>query len=757
MSLTTPDASHSVQLDIEGMTCASCAGRVEKSLNELPGVTATVNYATEQATVWAQAPDLDSLVAQVEKSGYRARSTSEATGPRPDRVAQLRRRVVISAAFTVPVVVLSMVPPFQFPGWQWVVAALALPVAFWGAWPFHRSAWVNAKHRAATMDTLVSIGVLAAVGWSFYALFFGGAGAIGMTMQMHLFSPPGEVGNEVYFEVAAAVTTFILLGRFLETRAKRDAGAALQALLSAGAHEARILREVPGPDGPIALEQVIPIDQLSVGTLCVVRPGDRIPTDGIVREGQSAVDRSLVTGESVPVEVNPGDSVIGGTINAHGRLVIQATRVGADTHLARMATIVERAQNGKARAQRLADAISSVFVPIVIVLALLTLAGWLIWGPSAEWAFRAAVATLIIACPCALGLATPTALLAGTGRGAELGILLSGPEALEQSRHVDTVVMDKTGTLTTGEMSVVRTEIADAVEDEFWQVLLGVEAASSHPIADAVRSAHPEITPAVVSDSVAHAGFGVSATHGGKAVMAGKRAWLQAEGVEIPKELSAVVDQDESSGFTGVWLAVEGVAWGAVFLSDAAKPAARATVDALRQQGNDVVLLTGDSAGAAHRVAAELGIDTVIAEVTPEGKVEAVQNLQAAGHRVAMVGDGVNDAPALATANVGIALGSGTDQAMSAGDITITRGDIEQVPIALLLARKTLNTIRGNLFWAFAYNVIALPLAMAGLLNPLIAGAAMAFSSVFVVSNSLRLRGFRATTSGTSRAQIQRD
>lgn len=756
MSLVTPDASHSVQLDIEGMTCASCAGRVEKSLNQLPGVTATVNYATEQATVWAETPDLESLVAQVEKSGYKARSSAETTGPRPDRVAQLRRRVVISALFTVPVVVFSMVPPLQFPGWQWVVAALALPVAVWGAWPFHRSAWVNAKHRAATMDTLVSIGVLAAMGWSFYALFFGGAGVIGMTMQMHLLSPPGEVGNEVYFEVAAAVTTFILLGRFLETRAKRDAGAALQALLSAGTHEARILREVPGPDGQIELEQVVPIEQIRVGALCVVRPGDRIPTDGLVREGQSAVDRSLVTGESVPVEVHPGDSVIGGTLNSHGRLVIEATRVGADTHLARMATIVERAQNGKARAQRLADSISSVFVPIVIVLSLLTLAGWLIWGPSAEWAFRAAVATLIIACPCALGLATPTALLAGTGRGAELGILLSGPEALEQSRHVDTVVMDKTGTLTTGRMSVVQAEIEGVSASEFWEMLLGVEAASSHPIADALRAEHPDITPALVTDSAAHAGFGVSASYGGKAVMAGSRGWLQSESVDIPSALAAPGD-DQSSGFTGVWLAVEGVAWGAVFLSDAVKPQARSTIDALRQHGNDVVLLTGDSAGAAYRVAAELGIDTVIAEVTPEGKVEAVQNLQAAGHRVAMVGDGINDAPALATANVGIALGSGTDQAMSAGDITITRGDIEQVPTALLLARKTLNTIRGNLFWAFAYNVVALPLAMAGVLNPLIAGAAMAFSSVFVVSNSLRLRGFRATTAGTSRVRSRRD
>ena len=757
MSLITPDASHSVQLDIEGMTCASCAGRVEKGLNDLPGVTATVNYATEQATVWAEAPDLEKLVAQVEKTGYRARSSSESTGPRPDRVAELRRRVILSALFTVPVVVLSMVPPLQFPGWQWVVAALALPVAAWAAWPFHRSAWVNAKHRAATMDTLVSIGVLAAMGWSFYALFFGGAGVIGMTMQMHLFAPPSEVGNEVYFEVAAAVTTFILLGRYLETRAKRDAGAALQALLRAGAHEARVLREVPGPDGPISLEQVVPIDQLAVGAMCVVRPGDRIPTDGIVREGQSAIDRSVVTGESVPVEVEPGDSVIGGTINAHGRLVVEATRVGADTHLARMATIVERAQNGKARSQRLADSISGVFVPIVMVLSVLTLAGWLIWGPSAEWAFRAAVATLIIACPCALGLATPTALLAGTGRGAELGILLSGPEALEQSRHVDIVAMDKTGTLTTGQMTVVGTAVHGVSEDELWNTLLAVEQSSSHPIAEALRRERPGAVVGTVTESRAHAGFGVSAVHDGKRVWAGRQSWLVQQGQAVPDELADQVDTETQAGYTGVWLAVEGVVWGAVFLSDEPKDTALATVNALRHQGVQVVLLTGDSQGAASRVAELLGIETVIAEVTPEGKVEAVSALQAQGHRVAMVGDGINDAPALATAHVGIALGSGTDQAMSAGDITITRGDIDQVPTALLLARKTLNTIRGNLFWAFAYNVIALPLAMAGVLNPLIAGAAMAFSSVFVVSNSLRLRGFRATSARTSPVQTPRD
>ena len=747
MSLATPDASHSIQLDIEGMTCASCAQRVEKGLNALPGVTASVNYATERATVWAEAPDISALVTQVEHSGYRASEHTADSPPRPDRLAQLGRRVSVSAVLTVPVVVLSMVPPLQFPGWQWVVLALALPVASWGAWPFHRSAWVNATHGQATMDTLVSIGVLAALGWSLYALILGGAGEIGMTMSMHLFAPPDQIGNEIYLEVAAAVTTFILLGRYLETRAKRDAGAALASLLEAGAAEARVVREVPGPDGPISVETVVPIDQLSVGTRCVVLPGDRIPTDGIVTEGSSAVDQSLVTGESVPVEVAPGDSVIGGTINAHGRVVIEATRVGADTHLARMATIVERAQNGKARAQRLADSISGVFVPIVIVLSILTLIGWLVFGPSAEWAFRAAVATLIIACPCALGLATPTALLAGTGRGAQLGILLSGPEALEHSRHVDTVVLDKTGTLTTGQMSVDHVEIGDVDPDEFWSYLATIESTSSHPIAQAVTAHTPDVPWLKIQQSSTEAGFGLRATIAGKAVMAGRATWLGQEGISAPESLQEAYQGIGVEAMTGVWLAVDGVVWGGVFLSDKPKPGAQATIDALHDRGLDVVILTGDAEGPALLVAEALGIDQVIAGVSPEGKAGAIESLQREGKRVAMVGDGINDAPALATANVGIALGSGTDQAMSAGDITITRGDIEAVPIALQLARKTLGTIRGNLFWAFAYNVVAIPLAVAGVLNPLIAGAAMAFSSVFVVTNSLRLRRFRATSS----------
>ncbi len=750
-----PDTGHALQLDIEGMTCAACAQRVEKSLNALPGVTASVNYATDKATLWGEDINVDEAIAQVAKTGYKVSTSLSSAPPARDKLAELRRRVVVSAVLTLPVVVLSMVPYAQFPGWQWVVCALALPVSTWGAWPFHRAAYVNAKHRAATMDTLVSIGVAAATLWSLYALFLGGAGTIGMMMSMHLFSPPHEVGNEIYFEVAAAVTTFILLGRYLETRAKREAGQALRALLAAGVAEARILREIPSPSGLVEVEVFVPIDQLEVGMRFIARPGDRIATDGVVVEGDSALDRALVTGESVPVDVGVGDTVTGGTINVSSRLVVEATRVGGDTHLARMAAIVERAQSGKAKAQRLADQISSVFVPIVLGLALVTLVGWWLFGPSAEWAFRAAVATLIIACPCALGLATPTALLAGTGRGAELGILLSGPEALEASQHVDTVVLDKTGTLTTGSMGLVDTVLANGVDsDKFFAYLVAIESSSSHPIAQAILAgARSAAHPVTVKSATAHAGFGLSGVVNDHKVLVGRATWLQSETVEVPADISDTFHR--ASPHTAVWLAVQGRVWGGIFLADRPKPTARETIHELRLRGVQVVLLTGDAAGPADEVARELGIDQVISEVTPEGKVDAIEKLQAAGRRVAMVGDGINDAPALASADVGIALGTGTDQAISAGDITITRGDIEQIPVALDLARKTLGTIRGNLFWAFAYNVVAIPLAVAGLLNPLIAGAAMAFSSVFVVTNSLRLRAFRATTRNSSRLQTR--
>lgn len=740
--MSSTPAIGGVQLDIEGMTCASCAQRVEKSLNQIPGVNAVVNYATERATIWGDQPDLPTLIAQVEKAGYRA-SPHDRAAPKRDILPTLKRRVLVSASLSLPVTVLSMVPAVQFPGWQWLALALALPVALWGAWPFHRSAWVNAKHRQATMDTLVSMGVLAALAWSLYALLWGGAGELGMTMEMHLFAGADMAGNEIYLEVAAAVTTFLLLGRYLETRAKRDAGAALQALLAAAPTSARIRREIPGPQGPVSVEIELAVDRLEPGMLCVVRPGERIPTDGVVREGRSAIDQSLVTGESLPVDVNVGDEVVGGTVNASGLLVIEVTRVGAETELAQMAAQVERAQSGKSSAQRLADRISGVFVPIVLVLALLTLLGWWLFGPSLEWAFRAAVATLIIACPCALGLATPTALLAGTGRGAELGIILSGPQALERTRHIDTVVVDKTGTLTTGHMTVVAESFVHGVDQErAWSSLASIESTSHHPLARAIvhEAQRRGVTLHPVEEVMDHAGDGVEARVEGSWVRVGKVDWVA----------SASPDLDALAHPTGdvsvVALGVDGKYWGAISLADSVRPEARDTLSSLQRSGVEVILATGDRSTVANAVARQLGIHRVESDLSPEGKVDLLRRLHDEGRRVAMVGDGMNDAPALATADVGIAMGSGTDQAMSAADITLTGGGIHQVVTALELARRTLGTIRGNLFWAFAYNVVAIPLAMAGLLNPLIAGAAMAFSSVFVVTNSLRLRRFRPTT-----------
>lgn len=738
-----------VQLDIEGMTCAACAQRVEKGLNRLPGVVASVNYATEKASLWGDVPDLETVMNQVAKTGYRASLVGTSPAKKTDRLRALRHRVIVSAVLTAPIIVLSMVPLTQFAGWQWWVLALALPVVTWGAWPFHRAAWVNARHGQATMDTLVSLGVSAAVSWSLYALFFGGAGEIGMTMSMHLFAPPDQVGNEVYFEVAAAVTTFLLLGRYLETASKRDAGKALNALLEATPQEVRVVSQIPGPEGMLTLETIVAIGTLGLGQRFVVLPGERIATDGRVVEGFSTVDLSVVTGESVPVDVAVGDSVIGGAINHQGRIVVEATSVGSETQVARMAAIVERAQNGKSSAQRLADSISGVFVPVVLVLSILTLLGWLVWGPSAEWAFRAAVATLIIACPCALGLATPTALLAGTGRGAQLGILLSGPEALERSQHIDTVVLDKTGTLTTGEMSVTRSVVSkETSEKQFVSHLVALESTSTHPIAQTVVAQFAASTSRLkVDDVVAYPGQGVSGTVAGIAILAGRASWLRAQSVAVPEDIQAEFSADTQ---TAVWLARDGVLWGGVFLEDTVKPEAVETVRELRARGVDVVILSGDSARAVQKVAHEVGVNTAKAGLSPEEKVEAIAALQRDGRHVAMVGDGINDAPALASANLGIALSTGTDQAMAASDITITQGDIERIPLALDLARATLGTIRGNLFWAFAYNVVAIPLAIAGVLNPLIAGAAMAFSSVFVVTNSLRLRAFRATTKTTS-------
>ncbi len=736
-----------ITLDIEGMTCASCAMRVEKSLNSLPGVSAAVNYATERATVWGSTKSVDALIEQVEKSGYRA-VAHDASRVKKDPLAALVRRTVWSLSLSVPIVLLSMVPVLQFPYWQWVVLAMALPVATWGAWPFHRSAWVNAKHRQANMDTLVSIGVGSALLWSLYALIFGGAGRPGMTMEMHLFADWSMGGNEIYLEVAAAVTAFILLGRYLETKAKRDAGRALQALIEATPKTARVIREIPGPTGLVAVEVEVPADSLAVGDRFVILAGDTLATDGVVVDGQSALDQSIITGESVPVDVGPGALVAGGALNTFGRLVVEATRVGADTQLARMAVLVEQAQSGKAHAQRLADKISGIFVPIVLVLAVLTLAGWWIFGPSVEAAFRAAVATLIIACPCALGLATPTALLAGTGRGAQLGILIAGPVALEASQHIDTVVVDKTGTVTTGHMAVGRVVPAPGVDPvRFADVVGRVESYSNHPIARAVAGyfADQVSSDRVVSEVRESPGRGVEALVDGSSVYLGRASGMP-EGVVTPQEIAEAIDQAETDGHSTVVAVVDGEVWGMVSVSDTIRPDAADTIDTLHQMGLQVVMCSGDSLAAANAVANTLGIDRVWAEVTPEQKVAVVRKLQADGHRVAMVGDGVNDAPALATANVGIALGAGTDQAIAASDITLTRGGLADVPVALRLARKTLGTIRGNLFWAFAYNTLAIPAAMAGLLSPLLAGAAMAFSSVFVVTNSLRLTRFRATT-----------
>ena len=736
-----------ITLDIEGMTCASCATRVERGLNQLPGVRAAVNYATERATVWGSGANIDDLIAQVEKTGYRAR-VHDGTAPGRDPLRALTRRTVLSVILSVPVVALSMVTPLQFPSWQWVVLALALPVATWGAWPFHRSAWVNAKHRQANMDTLVSIGVLAALAWSLYALVWGGAGEPGMTMAMHLFSDPEMVGNEIYLEVASAVTAFILLGRYLETKAKRDAGRALQALAEAAPSTARVLREIPGPRGLVEVEVEVPSSSLQVGDRFVVGAGQTVATDGEVESGESAIDQSLLTGESVPVEVGPGDFVAGGSINTFGRVVVVASRVGSETQLARMAVLVEQAQSGKAQAQRLADKVSGIFVPVVLILALMTLLGWWAFGPSVELAFRAAVATLIIACPCALGLATPTALLAGTGRGAQLGILIAGPVALEATRHVDTVVLDKTGTLTTGQMAVAGVSVAEGVDPAtFDQLLYAIERTSDHPIARAIAQhvSPPSAELTAVTELIEQAGSGVTARVNGALVQVGRPSWV-AQSADVPASLSELAQEASSVGQSVVMVAVDGAVWGVVALADTVKPTARDTIAELHRMGLEVVLCSGDQQRAAEMVGSELGIDRVYSEVTPEGKVEIIRSLQAEGHVVAMVGDGMNDAPALATAQVGIALGSGTDQAMAASDITLTGGGIDQVPVALRLARKTLGTIRGNLFWAFAYNTLAIPAAIAGLLNPLIAGAAMAFSSVFVVTNSLRLTRFRATT-----------
>ena len=707
------------ELAIGGMTCASCAARIERKLNGLDGVSAAVNLATETARVtFPVTVTTEDLVSAVERAGY----TAVLAAARPDEPdsGQHRFRLPLALVLAVPVVVLGMVPAWQFPDWQWVCLALATPVAVWGAWPFHRAALAGARHGAATMDTLISVGVAAAYLWSLYALASGGEG-------------------ETYLEVAAGVTALVLLGRRLEARARQRSGAALRALLSLGAKDVAVRRD--------GTEVRIPAAELAVGDEFAVRPGETIAADGVVIAGRSAVDTSMLTGEPAPAEVGPGDPVTGGCVNAGGHLVVRAGRVGADTQLAQLARLVAQAQAGKAPVQRLADRISAVFVPVVIGVAAATLAGWLAAGAGAAAAFTAAVAVLIIACPCAMGLAAPTAMLTGTGRAAQLGIVIKGPEVLESTRAIDTVVLDKTGTVTTGRMSLAEVAAAAGVDaDELLRLAGAVEDASEHPIGAAVAAGARERfggLPAVEGFDSAQ-GLGVSGVVDGRVVFAGRAGWLSsAWGWPVPDGLAARAAAAEAAGRTVVFAGWDGAVRGALVVSDMIKPTSAEAVRRLRGLGLSPVLLTGDNERATRSVAEAVGIGEVVAGVLPAGKVAAIRRLQEAGRVVAMAGDGVNDAAALAQADLGLAMGTGTDAAIEASDLTLVRGDLLAVPDAILLSRRTLATIKGNLFWAFGYNAAAIPLAALGFLNPLIAAAAMAFSSVFVVGNSLRLRRWR--------------
>ncbi|NUS73248.1 MAG: copper-translocating P-type ATPase [Corynebacteriales bacterium] len=725
------------------MTCASCANRIEKKLNKLTGVTASVNYATEKAKIrHSDDNTLEDFIATIEKTGYTAalpqppHPTTTQPSAEPDSLRSLRQRLTLSAVLAVPVILMAMIPALQFTNWQWASLTLAAPVVMWGDWPFHVAAWKNARTGAATMDTLVSVGTLAAFSWSLYALFFGTAGEPGMTHPFTFSVERVSGTGNIYLEVAAGVTTFILAGRYFEQRAKRRAGSALRALLELGAKEVAVLRA--------GQETRIPVDQLKVEEQFVVRPGEKIATDGVIVQGNSAVDASMVTGESVPVEVRSGDEVIGGTVNAGGQLIVRATRIGSDTQLAQMARLVEEAQTGKAEVQRLADRISGIFVPIVIALSVATLGFW--WGTGGEIgaAFTAAVAVLIIACPCALGLATPTALMVGTGRGAQLGILIKGPEVLESTRKIDTIVLDKTGTVTSGNMALIDIFSAEGESrEQILRLAAATEHASEHPIAAAIAKAGSEAGPLpTVAGFQNMAGLGVSGIVEGHAVLVGRPAMLTAHDIDLGSTLAAQLIDAERRGHTVVAISWDGQARGLLVIADTIKPTSRQAISRLKDLGLTPILLTGDNATVARTVGDEVGIEHVIAEVLPAQKVEVIKKLQAEGKVVAMAGDGVNDAAALAQADLGLAMGTGTDVAIEASDLTLVRGDLLAAADAIRLSRSTLRTIKGNLFWAFAYNIAALPMAAMGLLNPMIAGGAMAFSSVFVVANSLRLRRF---------------
>lgn len=742
MTLTADRATSTIDLEIGGMTCAACAARIERTLNKVEGVSASVNYALESARVEAPAGvEAAALIELIEGAGYDARLPSSIpTSATDDPVDALTRRVALVAGLAVPVILLAMVPAWQFTNWQWLSLMLTFPIATWGAWPFHKAAWANLRHAAATMDTLVSAGVGVAFAWSLWALYLGDAGVAGLRHEFSFTADRAHAAGALYFEVSAALTLFLLAGRLFEARARRRGGDALRAIAELGAKDAVRLTDA-------GAEERVPVEALRVGDRFVVRPGEKVATDGRVVEGESAIDSSLVTGESVPVDVSVGDAVTGATLNASGRLVVAVTRVGSDTTLARMAVLVADAQSGKAPVQRLADRVAAVFVPIVIALAVATLGYWLGRGETFAGAMAPAVAVLIVACPCALGLATPTALLVGTGRGAQLGVLISGPEILEATRRVDTIVLDKTGTVTTGRMALIEVVVADGVDAEGALALAAsLEAASEHPIARAIASAVPAHQHEPVVGFHATAGLGVAGVIDGREVLAGRVSHLAELGFTTPPELAEAHRAAEAAGRTAVAVAWDGSICLVAVVADAVRASSSHAVASLRSLGIEPVLLTGDNPSAARAVAAEVGIDRVVAGVLPEGKVDEVKRLQSEGRVVAVVGDGVNDAAALAQADLGLAMGSGTDAAMAAADLTLVRADLEAAVDAIRLSRSTLRTIKANLVWASGYNVAAIPLAASGLLNPMLAGLAMAASSVFVVANSLRLFRFRPTS-----------